>query len=84
MTGATISGGMMRSGMVGGMSRMWIPTWLTLWIGIHSAEPSPERCIISAPMRKYGSMLIKAAAGLNTRRSLIVSQSFSISAQYQF
>ncbi|MHB8630140.1 MAG: hypothetical protein ACYDBJ_25975 [Aggregatilineales bacterium] len=34
MTGATISGGMMGSGSMGGISWMWIPTLLTLSIGI--------------------------------------------------
>ena len=34
MTGATLSSGMMGSGMMGGISWMWIPTLLTLAIGI--------------------------------------------------
>ena len=34
MTGATMSGGMMGSGRMGGTSWMWIPTLLTLGIGI--------------------------------------------------
>lgn len=34
MTGATMSGGMMGSGRMGGTSWMWIPTLLTLSIGI--------------------------------------------------
>ena len=34
MTGATFSGGMMGSGMVGGFSWMWIPALITLGIGI--------------------------------------------------
>jgi hypothetical protein len=34
MTGATLSGGMMGSGSMGGISWMWIPTLLTLGIGI--------------------------------------------------
>jgi len=34
MTGATLSGGMMGRGMMGGISWMWIPTLLTLGIGI--------------------------------------------------
>jgi hypothetical protein len=34
MTGATMSGGMIGSGMMGGISWMWIPTLLTLGIGI--------------------------------------------------
>jgi len=33
MTGATLSGGMMGRGMMGGISWMWIPTLLTLGIG---------------------------------------------------
>ena len=34
MTGATLSGGMMGRGMMGGISWMWIPTLLTLGIGM--------------------------------------------------
>jgi hypothetical protein len=34
MTGATMSGGMMGNGTMGGTSWMWIPTLLTLGIGI--------------------------------------------------
>jgi hypothetical protein len=34
MTGATMRGGMMGGGMMGGISWMWIPTLLTLGIGI--------------------------------------------------
>jgi len=34
MTGATMSGGMMGGGMMGGINWMWIPTLLTLGIGI--------------------------------------------------
>ena len=34
MTGATLSGGMMGSGRMGGISWMWIPTLITLGIGI--------------------------------------------------
>jgi len=34
MTGATMSGGMMGGGMMGGISWMWIPTLLTLGLGI--------------------------------------------------
>ena len=34
MTGATMRGGMMGRGMMGGISWMWIPTLLTLGIGI--------------------------------------------------
>ena len=34
MTGATMSGGMMGSGSMGGISWMWIPTLLTVGIGI--------------------------------------------------
>jgi hypothetical protein len=34
MTGASLNGGMMGSGRVGGFSWMWIPTLLTLGIGI--------------------------------------------------
>ncbi len=34
MTGATISGGMMGSGRMGGTSWMWLPTLLTLGIRI--------------------------------------------------
>jgi hypothetical protein len=34
MTGATLSGGMMGSGMMGGISWMWIPTLISLGIGI--------------------------------------------------
>ncbi|QPC83167.1 hypothetical protein G4Y79_01980 [Phototrophicus methaneseepsis] len=34
MSGATMSGGMMGSGSMGGISWMWIPTLLTLGIGI--------------------------------------------------
>ncbi|MHB8630084.1 MAG: hypothetical protein ACYDBJ_27825 [Aggregatilineales bacterium] len=34
MTGTTMSGGMMGSGNMGGISWMWIPTVLTLGIGI--------------------------------------------------
>ncbi|GAC1485696.1 MAG: hypothetical protein NVS1B5_07530 [Gemmatimonadaceae bacterium] len=34
MTGATMSGGMMGSGTMGGTSWMWLPTLLTLGIGI--------------------------------------------------
>jgi hypothetical protein len=34
MTGATMSGGMMGNGMMGGINWMWIPTLLTLGIGI--------------------------------------------------
>ncbi len=34
MTGATLNGGMMGSGMVGGFSWMWIPALITLGIGI--------------------------------------------------
>ena len=34
MTGASLNGGMMGNGMVGGFSWMWIPTLLTLGAGI--------------------------------------------------
>lgn len=34
MSGATMSGGMMGSGSMSGISWMWIPTLLTLGIGI--------------------------------------------------
>ena len=34
MTGATMSGGMMGSGRMGGISWMWIPTALTVGLGI--------------------------------------------------
>ena len=34
MTGATMSGGMMGNGRMGGTSWMWIPTLLTLGVGI--------------------------------------------------
>lgn len=34
MTGTTLGGGMMGSGMMGGISWMWIPTLLTFGIGI--------------------------------------------------
>lgn len=34
MTGSTLNGGMMGSGMLGGVSWMWIPTLLTLGLGI--------------------------------------------------
>lgn len=34
MTGATRSGGMMGNGSMGGISWMWLPTLLTLGIGI--------------------------------------------------
>jgi len=34
MTGATLSGGMMGSGSMGGISWMWIPTLLTIGLGI--------------------------------------------------
>ncbi len=34
MTGTTIGGGMMGSGSMGGISWMWIPTLLTVGIGI--------------------------------------------------
>lgn len=34
MTGATMSGGMMGRGMMGAVNWMWIPTLLTLGIGI--------------------------------------------------
>ncbi len=34
MTGATQTGGMMGGGIMGGISWMWIPTLLTLGIGI--------------------------------------------------
>jgi hypothetical protein len=34
MTGATMSGGMMGGGMMGGINWMWIPTLLTLSIGV--------------------------------------------------
>ncbi len=34
MTGATMGGGMMGNGMMGGISWMWIPTILTLGLGV--------------------------------------------------
>ncbi len=34
MTGATLSGGMMGSGSMGGINWLWIPTLLTIGIGI--------------------------------------------------
>ena len=34
MTGATMGGGMMGSGRMGGISWMWIPTFLTLGLGV--------------------------------------------------
>jgi len=34
MTGATMSGGMMGGGMMGGISWMWIPTLLTVGLGV--------------------------------------------------
>ena len=34
MTGATMNGGRMGSGMMGGISWMWIPTLITLGIGV--------------------------------------------------
>ena len=34
MTGATMGGGMMGNGMMGGISWMWIPTFLTLGLGV--------------------------------------------------
>ncbi len=34
MTGTTMSGGMMGNGSMGGISWMWIPTLLTLGIGV--------------------------------------------------
>jgi hypothetical protein len=34
MTGATLSGGMMGSGSMGGISWMWIPTLITVGLGI--------------------------------------------------
>ena len=34
MTGTTMSGGMMGSGNIGGISWMWIPTVLTLGVGL--------------------------------------------------
>ena len=34
MTGATMGGGMMGNGMMGGVSWMWIPTFLTLGLGV--------------------------------------------------
>jgi len=34
MTGAMMSGGMMGSGRMGGISWMWIPTLLTLSLGV--------------------------------------------------
>ena len=34
MSGATLSGGMMGGGMMGGISWMWIPTLLTLGLGV--------------------------------------------------
>lgn len=34
MTGATLNGGMMGSGSMGGISWMWIPTLLALGIGV--------------------------------------------------
>jgi len=34
MTGAAMSGGMMGAGMMGGISWMWIPTLLTLSLGV--------------------------------------------------
>jgi hypothetical protein len=34
MTGATMSGGMMGSGRMGGISWMWIPTLITIGLGI--------------------------------------------------
>ena len=34
MTGSMMSGGMMGHGWIGGMSWMWIPTLLTLGLGI--------------------------------------------------
>ncbi|HEX5692198.1 MAG TPA: hypothetical protein VFX76_19415 [Roseiflexaceae bacterium] len=34
MTGATMGGGMMGNGWMGGISWMWIPTLLTLGLGI--------------------------------------------------
>ena len=34
MTGAMMSGGMMGSGRMGGISWMWIPTLLTLGLGV--------------------------------------------------
>lgn len=34
MTGAIMSGGMMGAGMLGGISWMWIPTLLTLGLGL--------------------------------------------------
>ncbi len=34
MTGATMSGGMMGVGMMAGISWMWIPTLLTLGLGV--------------------------------------------------
>ena len=34
MTGAMMSGGMMGHGVIGGFSMMWVPTLLTLAIGV--------------------------------------------------
>jgi len=34
MTGATMSGGMMGGGRMGGISWMWIPTLLTVGLGV--------------------------------------------------
>ena len=34
MTGATMGGGMMGSGRMGGINWMWIPTFLTLSLGV--------------------------------------------------
>ncbi|MEO7910253.1 MAG: hypothetical protein ABI901_02095 [Roseiflexaceae bacterium] len=34
MTGATMGGGMMGSGRMGGINWMWIPTFLTLGLGV--------------------------------------------------
>ena len=34
MTGSMMSGGMMGHGLIGGFSWMWIPTFLTLGLGV--------------------------------------------------